>query len=112
MLASGAAHAGGLGGLAKTILGGGSVLQRGADTCAGKVQLSPGDQLALTLARQAAQSALPGSDFVALDATANSDAVTASQKPDFCAKTAKKKNSMLQTIRDAAKRLATARLGL
>lgn len=106
------AQAQNLGGLAKTVLGGGAVLQRGADTCTNGLRLSGEEQLALTLARQAAQSALPGEQFVTLDATANSNAVTASQKPGFCAQTSKKKASMLKAIRDAAKKLATRRLGI
>jgi hypothetical protein len=103
---------GGLGGLAKTVLGGGAVLQRGADTCPNGLQLSSEEQLALTLARQAAQSALPGDQFVTLDATANSNAVSASQRPEFCSQTSKKKDVMMKAIRDAARKLATRRLGL
>jgi hypothetical protein len=103
---------GGLGGLAKTILGGGAVLQRGADTCPNGLTLSGEEQIALSLARQAAQSALPGTEFLTLDATANSNAVSASQKPGFCTQTSKKKDGMMKAIRDAARRLATRRLGI
>jgi hypothetical protein len=102
----------GLGDLAKTVLGGRAVLQRGADTCPNALALSGEEQLALTFARQAAQSALPGDQFVTLDATANSNAVTASQKPGFCTQTSKRKDVMMKAIRDAARKLATARLGL
>ncbi len=108
---AGGANAG-LGGLAKTILGGGAVLQRGADNCAGTLTLNDGESLALTLARQAAKSALPGEQFIALDTAANSNAVTASKAPDFCTKTASRKDAMMKAIRDAAKRLATRRLGI
>ncbi len=106
------AQAQNLGGLAKTVLGGGAILQRGADTCTNGLTLSGEEQLALTLARQAAQSALPGMQFVTLDATANSNAVTASQKPGFCTQTSKKKSTMMKAIRDAARKLATRRLGI
>lgn len=101
-----------LGGLAKTILGGGAVLQRGADTCSNGLALSGEEQFALTMARQAAQSALPATQYLTLDATANSNAVTASQKPGFCTQTASKKTSMMKAIRDAARKLATRRLGI
>jgi hypothetical protein len=103
---------GGLGGLAKTVLGGGAVLQRSADTCPNGLTLNGEEQLALSLARQAAQSALPGNEFLMLDTTANSNAVTASQKPGFCTQTSKRKDVMMKAIRDAARKLATARLGL
>jgi hypothetical protein len=104
--------AAGLGDLAKRVLGGGAILQRGADTCAGTLTLNGSETLALTLAREAAKSALPGAQFVALDATANSDAVSASKAPDFCNKTASRKSSILKTIGDAARKLAGRRLGI
>lgn len=101
-----------LGGLAKTVLGGGAVLQRGADTCKNGFTLSAEEQLALSLARQTAQSALSGPQFITLDATANSNAVTESNKRGFCDRTSKRKTVMLRAIRDAARKLATRRIGL
>jgi len=99
------------GGLAKTVVGNGAVLQRGADTCANGLALSEDDQLAITLARQAAQSALPATQYLTLTATANSNAITASEKQGFCAQTLKKKASMMKAIREATKKLSARRLG-
>jgi hypothetical protein len=107
------AAAAGLGDLAKVVLGNGAVLQKGADTCPNKLGLGSNDSLALSIARQAAQSALPADQFLMLDTAANSSAVTAAQAPNFCNKTAKRKNVLLDAVKRAGQRLVTARvLGL
>jgi hypothetical protein len=107
------AHALGLGDLAKVVLGNGATVQKAADTCPNKVTLAPAETLALSLARQAAQNALPSAQFLTLDSAANSQAVTASQAPNFCNQTAKRKNVLIDAVKKAGQRLITARvLGL
>jgi hypothetical protein len=107
------AYALGLGDLAKIVLGNGATVQKAADTCANKVMLAPEETLALTIARQAAQSALPSAQFLTLDTAANSQAVTQSQAPGFCNKTAKRKNVLIDAVKKAGQKLITARvLGL
>lgn len=108
------AQAMGLADLAKVVLGNGAVLQKGADTCpASKLSLGSNELLALSIARQAAQSALPAQQFLSLDTAANSQAVTQSQSPKFCDTTAKKKNVLLDAVKKAGQKLVTARvLGL
>jgi hypothetical protein len=106
------AHAVGLGDLARVVLGNGAVLQKGSDTCP-KLTLKPNELFALSIARQAAQSALPAQEFLSLDTSANSTAVTQAQTPGFCKKTAKRKNGMLDAVKKAGQKLGTARvLGL
>jgi hypothetical protein len=107
------AYALGLGDLAKVVLGNGATVQKAADTCPNKVTLAPAETLALSLARQAAQNALPSAQFLTLDTAANSQAVTASQAPNFCNQTAKRKNVLIDAVKKAGQRLITARvLGL
>ncbi len=107
------AYALGLGDLAKVVLGNGATVQKAADTCPNKVTLAPAETLALSLARQAAQNALPGEQFLMLDTAANSQAVTASQAPGFCTQTAKRKSVLIDAVKKAGQRLITARvLGL
>ncbi len=107
------AYALGLGDLAKIVLGNGATVQKAADTCADKVTLAPAETLALSIARQAAQSALPPEQFLTLDTSANSQAVTKSQAPGFCKDTAKRKNVLIDAVKKAGQRLITARvLGL
>ena len=112
--ASGApAHAAGLGDLARVILGNGAVLQKGATTCPNTLTLAANEVLALSVARQAAQSALPVQQFAMLDTQATTQAVTQSQTTGFCDKTAKKKNVLLDAVKKAGQKLVTARvLGL
>jgi hypothetical protein len=113
LLVSTPAYALGLGDLAKVVLGNGATVQKAADTCPNKVTLAPAETLALSLARQAAQNALPSEQFLMLDTTANSQAVTASQAPGFCTQTAKRKNVLIDAVKKAGQRLITARvLGL
>ncbi len=107
------AQALGLGDLAKVVLGNGATVQKAADTCPNKVTLAPEESLALSMARQAAQSALPGAQFLSLDTAANSQAVTQSQAPGFCARTARRKNILIDAVKRAGQKLITARvLGL
>jgi hypothetical protein len=112
-LSVGSAHAAGLGDLARVVLGNGAVLQKGNDTCANKLSLASDEKLALSLARQAAQSVLPSQEFLSLDTSANAQAVTQAQSPKFCDRTAKRKNVMLDAVKKAGQKLVTARvLGL
>ena len=103
------AHAG-LRDLAKVVLGNGSVLQRGADSCGTKLQLSAQDLLLLSVARQAAETSLPVEQFVTLQGQANVAAVTASSKPGFCDQTAKRKDRLLDAVKRAGEKLVTARV--
>lgn len=112
-MAASPAMALGLGDLAKVVLGNGAVLQKGADSCPDKISLAEGERLALSVARQAAQSALPAEQFLSLDSAASAKAVVQSQKPNFCNQTAKKKNVLLDAVKKAGQKLVTARvLGL
>ena len=107
------AHALGLGDLAKVVLSNGATVQKAADSCANTVTLAPADLLTLSIARQAAEQALPGAQFLALDTAANSQAATQAQAPGFCTTTAKKKVKLLDAIKRAGQKLVTARvLGL
>jgi hypothetical protein len=107
------AQAIGLGDLAKVVLGNGATVQKAADTCPNKVTLAPSETLALSLARQAAENALPSAQFLMLDTAANSQAVTQSQTPGFCNRTAKRKNVLIDAVKKAGQKLITARvLGL
>lgn len=99
--------------LARTVLGNGATVQKAADTCADKVTLAPEEVVALSIARQAAQSALPGAQFLTLDTAANSQAVTQAQAPGFCNRTARRKKAMIDAVKKAGQKLITARvLGL
>jgi hypothetical protein len=110
------AQAAGLGDLARVVLGNGAVLQKSNDTCpqtTGKATLAMEELLALSIARQAAQNALPAPQFLSLDTAANANAVKAAQAPRFCDTTAKKKNVLLDAVKKAGQKLVTARvLGL
>ena len=67
----------------------------------------------MSIARQAAERVLPPGQFLALDTSANSQAVTQSQSPTFCNNTAKKKTGLIDAIKKAGQKLITARvLGL
>jgi hypothetical protein len=110
MLSIGSAHAAGLGDLARVVLGNGAVLQKGSDTCANKISLASDEKLALSLARQAAQSVLPSQEFLSLDTAANAQAVTQAQSPKFCDRTAKRKNVLLDAVKKAGQKLVTARI--
>lgn len=110
------AYAAGLGDLAKVVLGNGAVLQKSNDTCqqtTGRSTLGVEELLALSIARQAAQNALPADQFLSLDTAASANAVKAAQAPKFCDQTAKKKNVLLDAVKKAGQKLVTARvLGL
>jgi antitoxin component of RelBE/YafQ-DinJ toxin-antitoxin module len=111
------AQAAGLGDLAKVVLGNGAVLQKSNDTCqqttGSKTTLGMSEILALSIARQAAQNALPADQFLSLDTAASANAVKAAQAPKFCDQTAKKKNVLLDAVKKAGQKLVTARvLGL
>jgi hypothetical protein len=110
------AQAAGLGDLAKVVLGNGAVLQKSNDTCqqtTGRTTLGMNELLALSIARQAAQNALPADQFLSLDTAASANAVKAAQAPRFCDNTAKKKNVLLDAVKKAGQKLVTARvLGL
>jgi hypothetical protein len=113
VLSIGPARAAGLDDLARVVLGNGAVLQKGNDTCANKLTLAGDEKLALSLARQAAQSVLPSQEFLSLDTAANAQAVTQAQSPKFCDKTARRKNVLLDAVKKAGQKLVTARvLGL
>lgn len=109
-ITAGPAYAMGLGDLAKVVLGNGSTVQKAADTCGDKVTLAPEETLALSIARQAAQSALPSEQFLTLDTAANSQAVSRSQARGFCNKTARRKNILIDAIKKAGQKLVTARV--
>ena len=105
-----AMNLGNLGGLAKTVLGGSSVLKTGQAKCGSQLQLADDESLALTVARAAAQRALPVSQFTILDRQANASATKQAQQPGFCAQTAKKKSPLLDAIKKAGQKLITARV--
>jgi hypothetical protein len=107
------AYAVGLGDLAKVVLGGGSVLKKGQQTCGSSLALSSQDSLTVMLAREAAKKALPALDFQSLDAASEADAAKAAQSPNFCNETKKKKPGLLSKIGKAGKALAKLKgLGL
>ena len=105
-----ALNLGNLGGLAKTILGGSSVLTTGQAKCGSQLQLAEHESLALTVARAAAQRALPTSQFTLLDTQASASAARQAQQPGFCAQTARRKTPLLDAIKRAGEKLVTARV--
>ncbi len=108
-LAVAPAQAIGIGDLAKTVLGGSSVLKKGEEKCGRSIGVTRRDSLAITYARSVVEQALPLSQFVALDQTATTDAATAAQSDTFCKETAAKKPSMMKKIIKAGKSILKAR---
>lgn len=102
----------GLGDLAKVVLGGGNVLQKGQQKCGSSLGLTAQELLELSFARSAAKKALPEPQFLALDQATKAEADTAAQSPTFCNETKQKKKGLLAKIGRAAKGLAGKRLGL
>jgi hypothetical protein len=109
---AGPASAVGLGDLAKVVLGGGSILKKGTQTCGSKLTLTSQEDIAIALARSTVQKSLPATQFLALDQVSKVEADTAATSPTFCADTAKKKKGILGSIGKAAKSMAKARIGL
>jgi hypothetical protein len=103
------AQALGVGDLAKTVLGGSSVLKKGEEKCGQSIGMTKNDSLAITYARGAVEKVLPISQFVALDQAAATDATTAAQSDSFCKDTAAKKPSMMKSIIKAGKSILKAR---
>ncbi len=110
VLAAAPAHAVGLGDLAKVVLGGSSVLKKGAEKCGTSLGLTQKDDLALTFARSAAEQALPLSEFTALDTATKAEADTSATSPTFCADTAKKKTGIISKVKKAGQDLLKKRL--
>ena len=96
----------GLGDLAKVVLGGKSVLKKADTTCTSPAnKLTAKDNSVLELAVQAARTALPQSQFLALKSSSDTAATTAASNPSFCPETAKKKKGLLGKIGTAGKKL-------
>jgi hypothetical protein len=110
VLAASPANAVGLGDLAKVVLGGSSVLKKGAEKCGSSLGLSQKDDLALTFARSAAEQALPLSEFTALDTATKTEADTSATNPAFCSDTAKKKTGIMSKVKKAGQDLLKKRL--
>ena len=110
LLLAAPAHAVGLGDLAKVVLGGSSVLKKGADKCGASLGLTQKDDLALTFARSAAEQALPISEFSALDTATKTAAETSATSPTFCSDTAKQKSGILSKVKKAGQDLLKKRL--
>ena len=98
-----------VGDLAKTVLGGSSILKKGEEKCGQSIGMTKKDSLAITYARGAVEKVLPISQFVALDQVATTDAATAAQSDSFCKETAAKKPSMMKSIIKAGKSILKAR---
>jgi hypothetical protein len=90
--------------------GNGAVLKKGADTCPNTLTLGFEELLVLSAARQAAQSALSSEQFIKIDTAATATATKAAQGSQFCNKTAKRKNVLLDAVKRAGQRLITARV--
>lgn len=110
LLSAAPAHAVGLGDLAKVVLNGSSVLKKGKDVCGTALGLTQDDDLALTLARSAAERALPISEFTKLDTAATASADTAAQSATFCDTTKKEKPGIISKVKSAGKSILKKRL--
>jgi hypothetical protein len=108
-VATAPAQALGVADLAKTVLGGSSVLKKGEEKCGQSIGITKRDSLAITYARGVVEQTLPISQFVALDQLATTDAATAAQNDSFCKETVAKKPSMMKTIVKAGKAILKAR---
>lgn len=103
LLLSTPAMAVGLGDLAKVVLGGSSVLKKGQEVCGSAFGLTRQDDMALTLARSAAERALPLSEFMALDTATKAEANTAATSSSFCDTTKKEKTGIVSKVKKAGK---------
>jgi hypothetical protein len=96
---------GSIGGLAKTILGGKSVLKKAEKKCGSSLALTNGDNTTIDLAVAAVRRALPETQFLALDQTAQSAADAKAESSTFCPETKAKKKGILGSIGRAGKAL-------
>jgi hypothetical protein len=96
----------GVGDLAKAVLGNGSILKQGQQTCGSSLSLSLKDTLMMAAAKEAVRKALPATQFSTLESATQADAAKAAQSPGFCNQTVKKKPSLLEKIGNAGKLLA------
>lgn len=104
------AFAVGLGDLAKVVLNGNSVLKKGKEVCGTALGLTQDDDLALALARSAAERALPISEFTKLDTAASASADSASKSAAFCDTTKKEKTGIISKVKNAGKSILKKRL--
>jgi antitoxin component of RelBE/YafQ-DinJ toxin-antitoxin module len=104
------AFAVGIGDLAKTVLGNGSILKKGQEKCGASLAITSQESLAMTFARAAAERALPISQFTALDQASQTSAEQAAQSPTFCPQTAKKKSGLMNAMKKAGKAILKARI--
>jgi hypothetical protein len=107
---AGAAGLGGIGGLAKTILGGKSVLKKAEQKCGNSFALSNDENATITAAVAAARKVLPAAQFLSLDTAAQTDANTQAQSSTFCPETKVKKKGILSKIGGAGKKLLGAKI--
>jgi hypothetical protein len=107
---AGAAGLGGLGTLAKTILGGKSVLKKAETKCGTGFALTNQENTTITTAVAAAKKVLPASQFLALETSAQNDANTQAQSATFCPETKAKKKGIMSKIGDAGKKILGAKI--
>lgn len=92
-----------IGDLAKTVLGGTSILKKGEEKCGASIGLTREDSLALTLARSAVEQTVPLTQLTALDKAAQSEAEIAAATSTFCQDTKKKKSGLMKSVSKAGK---------
>jgi hypothetical protein len=101
----------GLGDLAKVVLGGKSVLKKGAQKCGSSLALTPSDNLTIDTAMMAVKKFLPATQFTALDTAAEADAANQAKAVTFCDETKVKKPGILGSIGKAGKSILKGGLG-
>jgi hypothetical protein len=112
-LATAPAMAIGLDDLAKTILGGNSVLKKSEEKCGKDGKLTSADNKILNSAVAAVRQSIAPDRFLSLDSVAKANAETESTGTEFCPETKKKKKGLLSKIGKAAKGILKAKsLGL
>jgi hypothetical protein len=103
----------GLDDLAKTILGGNSVLKKSEEKCGDKAKLTKSENSILSSAVSAVRQSISPDQFTAFDQIARANAETESTGSEFCPETKKKKKGLLSKIGKAAKGILKAKsLGL
>ncbi len=100
----------GVGDLAKTVLGGSSVLKKGEEKCGSSLALSRNESLELSIARAAVERILPLSELTALDTVTKAEADTAANSSTFCNETKQKKPGLMKSIKKAGKSILLKRV--
>ncbi|MEY4501259.1 MAG: hypothetical protein RIS52_1149 [Pseudomonadota bacterium] len=98
--------------LAKTVLGGKSVLKTAEQKCGSALALNQQDNTTIDFAVAAAKKAIPQAQFLSLDSQSNAQAAQQSQQTGFCDNTKKSKKGILGKIGDAGKKLIRGKIGL